>query len=90
MKKGNEGELAPEENETFEPFGDGMSSLTAKVAISHDLRKRLIKEYDLLELNNRGRYYDAIVQTKDGLWVLQLLIDKQSGDIQVVNKKEKK
>ena len=87
MKKDNKMELEPKQNQPFEPAGDGMSALTAKIAISRNLRKQLIKEYDLIELNNRGRYYDAVVQTKDGLWVLQLLIDKQVGNVQVVNKK---
>lgn len=90
MKEPIEKGLPPDQDEGFEPAGDGMSSLTARVAISHDLRKQLIREYDIIELKNRGRYYDAVVQTKDGHWALQLLIDKQSGDVQVVSKKEKR
>ena len=88
MKEDKKREWVSGQEEAFEPAGDGMSSLTAKLAINHELRKQLMNEYDVVGLHNRGRYYDAVVQTKDGHWTLQLLIDKQSGDVQVVSKKE--
>jgi len=64
--------------------GDGMS--TARLPIDRKVRKKLLKDYDLLELENNGRYYAAKAYTKDRRWLTELLIDKQSGSIQVVNR----
>ena len=66
--------------------GDGMSTATARLAIDRKVRKKLLEDYDLLELENKGRYYAAKAYIKDGRWLTELLIDKQSGSIQVVNR----
>jgi len=68
---------------------DGMSTGTAKLAINKKLRKLLLENYDLIELINKGRYYAAKACSKDNLWLYELLIDKQSGSIQIVSKKRK-
>ena len=34
--------------------GDGMSTATARLAIDRKVRKKLLKDYDLLELGTRG------------------------------------
>ena len=73
----------------FGPGPDGMGSWTAKVEINKKLRKRLLTEYDLVQLVNQGRYYSAKAYSKDGLWAYDLLIDKQTSNIQVVNKRHK-
>lgn len=80
----NEGELI------FGPGSDGMGTFTAKLAIDKKLRKELADNYDLVELINKGRYYTAKAFSKDGRWLNELLIDKQSGTIQVVTKKQVK
>ena len=54
------------------------------------LHKELMDHYDLVELINKGRYYTAKAFSKDGRWLNELLIDKQSGTIQVVTKKQAK
>jgi len=66
--------------------GDGMSTATARLAIDRKVRKKLLKDYDLLELENKGRYYAAKAYTKDGRGLTELLIDKQTGSVQVVNR----
>jgi len=73
----------------FGPGHDGMGTWTARAAIDRNLRKRLLTEYDLVQLVNQGRYYSAKAFSKDGLWAYDLLIDKQTESIQVVNKRNK-
>jgi len=78
-----------EEEILFSARYDGMSTVTAKLAIDKKLRKQLLENYDLIELINKGRYYVAKALSKDSLWFYELLIDKQSGSIQIVSKKKK-
>lgn len=73
----------------FGPGADGMSTGTARLAIDKKLRKQLLDNYDLIELVNKGRYYAAKACSKDNLWLYELLIDKQTGSIQVVSKTTK-
>jgi hypothetical protein len=80
--------LAATDDSSFTLGGDGMSTATARIAISRKLRKRLMADYDLLELENKGRYYAAKAFSKDGPWLNELLIDKQTGSIQVVGRRE--
>ena len=77
---------ALETDSSFGLGGDGMSAATARLAINRKVRKKLLQDYDLLELENKGRYYAAKAYTKDRRWLTELLIDKQSGSIQVVNR----
>jgi len=69
------------EKEAFEPSGDGMSPATAQTAIDRKLRKKIAKDYDLIELKDKGRYYTAQASSKDGSRLYDLLIDKQTGEI---------
>ena len=70
----------------FKSGRDGMSTATARIAIGKKLRKKIMEDYDLLELADKGRYYVAKAYSKDGHWLNELLIDKQTGNIQVVNR----
>lgn len=65
---------------------EGMSEATARIVIEKNLRRKIMQDYDLLEVENKGRYYVAKAYSKDGNWLNELLIDKQSGAIQVVNR----
>ncbi|MBW1980531.1 MAG: hypothetical protein JRJ12_04875 [Deltaproteobacteria bacterium] len=67
---------------------DGMGTATARIEISRSLRKKILQEYDLVDLENKGRYYAAKAYSKDGRWFNELLIDKQTGNIQVMNRQE--
>jgi hypothetical protein len=75
-----------EADSSFGLSGDGMSTATARLAIDRKVRKKLLEDYDLLELENKGRYYAAKAYTNDRRWLTELLIDKQTGSIQVVNR----
>lgn len=89
-KTSDETAVSADEGEIiFGPGADGMSTGTARLAIDKKLRKQLLKNYDLIELINKGRYYTAKACSKDNLWLYELLIDKQSGSIQIVSKKKK-
>ena len=70
----------------FKPGRDGMSTATARISIDRKLRKKITEDYDLLELADKGRYYVAKAYSKDGQWLNELIIDKQTANIQVVNR----
>jgi hypothetical protein len=70
----------------FKCSRDGMSTATARIAISRKLRKKIVEDYDLLDLADKGRYYVAKAYSKDGHWLNELLIDKQTGNIQLVHR----
>ena len=74
------------EQDIFKSSRDGMSTAMARIAIGKKLRKKITDDYDLLELADKGRYYAAKAHSKDGHWLNELLIDKQTGNIQVVNR----
>ena len=74
------------DDDILQPGRDGMSTTTARIAIDKKLRKKIIEDYDLVELADKGRYYAAKAYSKDGHWLNELLIDKQTGNIQVVNR----
>ena len=69
----------------FEPCMNGMSTGTARIAISRKLRERLTKECDLLEIKNVGRYYVAKALSKDGKRHFELMIDKENGNVRIYN-----
>ena len=75
------------EDGIFKSSRDGMSTATARIAISRKLRKKITEDYDLLEHTDKGRYNVAKAYSKDGHWLNELLIDKQTGNIQVVNRR---
>lgn len=79
-----------EDEVIFGPGTDGMGRITAMEKIDRRLRKELITNYDLVELVNKGRYYTAKAHSKDGRWLNELLIDKQSGNIQILSRVKEK
>lgn len=85
---GEAAETESGEDDSFVPSGDGMSTATARVAISASLRKKIMQDYDLLELINKAHYYIARAHSKDGMWAYELLVDKQTGEVRVINQKE--
>jgi hypothetical protein len=70
----------------FKPGRDGMSTATARITIDRKLRKKITEDYDLLELADKGRYYLAKAYSKDGHWLNELIIARQTANIQVVNR----
>jgi hypothetical protein len=75
----------PDESDLRKLGEEGMSILTAQVSINRKLRKEIMQKYDLQELKNLGRYFKARAYSKDGQHCYELLIDKQTNNIQVVS-----
>ncbi|MCF8111748.1 MAG: hypothetical protein K9J85_09695 [Desulfobacteraceae bacterium] len=78
-----------EDGNDFEPSIDGMSDSTARLAMDKNLRKKLQHDYDVQSIENRGHYFAAKVTSKDGRTVYELLINKHTGDVQVVSQKDR-
>jgi hypothetical protein len=74
------------DNTIFNSSRDGMSTATARITIDRKLRKKILEDYDLVELADKGRYYVAKAYSKDGQWLNELLVDKQTGNIQIASR----
>jgi len=74
------------EEDSFEPSPEGMSEGTARLAIDKHLKKKLVREHNIRSVENRGHYYVANASSKDGAELYQLLINKQTGEVQIVNR----
>jgi len=83
---GKEASEATEDVSSLRTDEEGMSAVTARLIIEKNLRRKIVQEYDLVDVENKGRYYSAKAYSRDGVWLNELLIDKQSGTIQVVNR----
>ncbi len=66
---------------------DGMGDGTARLLIDRKIRKQLLVEYDLLNLVNEGHYYSANANSKDGRYSYKLMIDKQTGEVIIVERR---
>lgn len=82
----NDDSTSEKEETIFKSGRDGMSTATARIVIDRRLRRKIVEDYDPVELADKGRYYAAKAYSKDGQWLNELLIDKQTGNIQVVNR----
>lgn len=63
---------------------DGMSMGTATLVIDRAVGEIQLEDYEIAELQNRGRYYTARVVNHDGADLQKLLVDKQTGDVRFV------
>ena len=78
------------DEESFEPSREGMSEGTARLAIDKHLKQKLVREHDIRSVENRGHYYVANASNKEGSESYQLLINKQTGEVQIVNRQRAK
>jgi hypothetical protein len=81
--------MTEKDNDIFTSSRDGMSTATARIAIDRKLRKKILEDYDLVELADKGRFYLAKAYSTDGQWLNELLIDKQTANIQVANRQRR-
>ncbi|MCF8030208.1 MAG: hypothetical protein K9K39_04885 [Desulfohalobiaceae bacterium] len=81
-----QGDPNAKDGDSFEPSTEGMSEGTARLAIDKHLKKKLVREHDIRSVENRGHYYVANAASKDGSELYQLLINKQTGEVQIVNR----
>ena len=85
--KGSGGsEKEPVKNEIIRELFDGMNTGTARIIIEREISQALGKEYNIDHVTNKGRYYLAKIVRSDGSPIQRLLVDKQTGSVQMVGR----
>ena len=74
------------QNEIIQELFDGMSTGTARIIIDQEISQAIGEEYDIDHLTNKGRYYLAKVVRYDGSPIQKLLVDKQTGSVQMIGR----
>ena len=74
--------LSPEDRLAVREMFDGMSTGTARIIIEEEIDGRIAEDYDIADLQNKGRYYAARIVRPDGSAIRRLLVDKQTGKVQ--------
>jgi hypothetical protein len=54
--------------------------------IEQDVGPQISEEYNIGTVENKGRYYIAKIVRPDGSPIQRLLIDKQTGNVQMVGR----
>ncbi len=73
-------------NEIIRELFDGMSTGTARIIIEREISQALGEEYNIDHVTNKGRYYLAKIVRSDGSPMQRLLVDKQTGNVQMVGR----
>jgi hypothetical protein len=63
-----------------------MSTGTDRILIEQDVGPQISEEYNISTVENKGRYYIAKIVRPEGSLIQRLLIDKQTGSIQMVGR----
>jgi len=61
---------------------EGMSTGTARIVIEEEIDDQIAEDYEIQDLQNKGRYYAARIVGADGSPIKRLLVDKQTGHVQ--------
>ena len=64
----------------------GMSIGTALIIIEREVSKAISEKFNINTVENKGRYYVAKIARPDGSSIQRLLLDKQTGIVQMVGK----
>lgn len=72
------------QNEIIQELFDGMSTGTARIIIENEINQTIGANYYINALSNKGRYYLAKVVRSDGSPIQKLLVDKQTGSVQMI------
>lgn len=83
-EKSKEGGDISSENKIVRELFDGMSTGTARIVIENELGDAVAEQYNIDQLENQGRYYLAKIIRLDGSPMQRLLVDKQSGTVQLL------
>ena len=75
-----------DQNEIIRELFDGMSTGTARIIIEREISQVLGEEYNIDHVTNKGRYYLAKIVRSDGSPMQRLLVDKQTGSVQMVGR----
>ena len=73
-------------NKIIQELFDGMSTGTARIIIEQEISKAIGEEYNIDQVANKGRYYLAKIVRPDGRPLQRLLVDKQTGNVQMVGR----
>ena len=65
---------------------DGMSTGTARIIIEREVSQTVSEKFKLSSIENKGRYYIAKIVRADGSPIQSLLVDKQTGNIQMIGR----
>ena len=63
---------------------DGMSTGTARIIIEREISQAISEKFNINAVENKGRYYVAKIVRPDGSSIQRLLLDKQTGSVQMV------
>ena len=63
-----------------------MSTGTARIIIEQKISQALGEEFNIDHVTNKGRYYLAKIVRSDGSPIQRLLLDKQTGSVQMVGR----
>ena len=72
------------QHEIIQEMFDGMSTGTARIIIEQEMDQDTQEEFSIKQVENKGRYYTAKIVRPDGSVIQQLLVDKQSGTVQMI------
>jgi hypothetical protein len=82
----NNRQTDPAEKKVLQELFDGMSTGPARMIIEQDVGPQISEEYNIGTVENKGRYYIAKIVRPDGSPIQRLLIDKQTGNVQMVGR----
>jgi hypothetical protein len=73
-------------NEIIQELFDGMSTGTARIIIQKEVSQAIREEFNIDQVKNKGRYYIAKIVRPDGSTIQRLLVDKQTGSVQMAGR----
>ncbi|HHE75472.1 MAG: hypothetical protein DRH90_24305 [Deltaproteobacteria bacterium] len=85
--KHNDGaEVDLSDREIIQELFDGMSTGTARIIIEREVSRTISEKFNISPVENKGRYYVAKIVRSDGSSMQRLLLDKQTGSVQMVGR----
>ena len=72
--------------EIIQELFDGMSTGTARIIIEREVSQAISEKFNISPIENKGRYYVAKIVRPDGSPIQRLLVDKQTGSIQMIGR----
>ena len=74
------------QNKIIQELFDGMSTGTARIIIEREISHAIGEKFNIDQVKNKGRYYLAKIVRPDGRPIQRLLVDKQTGSVQMVGR----
>lgn len=74
------------QNQIIRELFDGMSTGTARIIIEQEVSRQISEAFGISWVENKGRYYIAKIVRPDGSPIQRLLVDKQTGSVQMVGR----